>query len=162
MVLPITHLQVVQTRLHLARSFGSILLIFKWRLNIRSMRSLGRSAHERWAIETQKKLKLKIWGAGLGTSIICWILGNGNLWTKTVSQNMTSSSWITSLWRKMQSFNLLIKSSHEQSQGIFYIRKSSGNTILDFKSEVWIPFILLKIENNKKIISELLFTQKLL
>ena len=62
----------------------------------------------------------------------------------------------------MQSFNLLIKSSHEQSQGIFYIRKSSGNTILDFKSEVWIPFILLKIENNKKIISELLFTQRLL
>lgn len=50
--LPITNLQVVQTRLHLARSFGLILL----RLNIRSVSSRGRLDHEREfirAIETK-------------------------------------------------------------------------------------------------------------
>ena len=49
--LPITNLQVVQTRLHLARSFELILS----RLNTRSVSSGGRSDHEQDFIRARKR-----------------------------------------------------------------------------------------------------------
>ena len=57
--LPITNRQVVQTRLHLARSFGLMS-----RLNIRSMSSRGRLDHEQESIERKKNSNqnLVLWG----------------------------------------------------------------------------------------------------
>ena len=49
--LPITNLQVVQTRLHLARSFELILS----RLNTRSVSSRGRLDHEQEFIRARKR-----------------------------------------------------------------------------------------------------------
>ena len=49
--LPITNVQVVQTRLHLARSFKLILL----RLNTRSVSSRGRLDHEQDFIRARKR-----------------------------------------------------------------------------------------------------------
>ena len=56
--LPISNRQVVQTRLHLPRSF-----VFMERLNINSMSSRGSLDHELESMEKKKKLKsqLKIW-----------------------------------------------------------------------------------------------------
>ena len=56
--LPISNRQVVQTRLHLPRSF-----VFMERLNISSMSSCGSLDHEHESMERKKKLKsqLKIW-----------------------------------------------------------------------------------------------------
>jgi hypothetical protein len=65
--LPITNRQVVQTRLHLARSFGLML----HRVNIRSMSSRGRLENEQESIERKKNstqrrergylLRFRIW-----------------------------------------------------------------------------------------------------
>ena len=55
--LPISNRQVVQTRLHLPRSF-----VFMERLNISSMSSCGSLDHEHESMERKKlKSQLKIW-----------------------------------------------------------------------------------------------------